>query len=683
MSIQTIQQNPQDISNFYLSNIYKATIADTNQSNISSLPSSPPSFSPPKSAVWVNALWFLSLVISLTCALLATLLQQWARRYLKVTHSRYSPHKRARIRAFFAEGVEKLLLPRTVEILPALLHTSLFLFFAGLVVFLRNIDLTIFKLVLSWVGICTALYGCFTFIPIFRHDSPYYTSLSSSVWLVVIGIRYVASQVHYWFQWSVKYHRPVFWRYEGRSFKWLMQGMQRTAEETALNPRPEIDTRAFMWTFDCLDEDHELERFFAGLPGFRSSEVVRDPLPDLTEEEKHKLSETLTGLLDRTFSSDLLPKSDQYRRAIICATAIPPTEIPDVYWWIFRRIQNGDRGRLCTAEFGRMLKARADGENQRTAPVVQATLTSIVARATRRNDSWFVFASGELGVPGSVLRDYAAHGDSLLLAILIHVARQQFSQFQNPDWPSTVFMNVLEAASQFDVQDTLPELQHKFCALWNQVVLTARNGNNMWMAFKVLRPLREVYITLHQGTEANPKRFLTYNQELEPTSYLLCSVPSHHLGSTPHTHDNSAPTPSAHAVLHDNVARVPDSLVNPDVHSSPISTARVDESLMDVPRPDDNLYIPGSFHPARQTPLRVPAVSQDPVTARVIPRATCIPTTPVPSTTGPSASTPSMASTSLLGVIPIHRVAVHHTSSDILDVPPPITVLNNMLPTGI
>ncbi|KAN0125350.1 hypothetical protein V8E53_015577 [Lactarius tabidus] len=177
VSIQDLQQNPQDTSNFYLANIYQATI-HPNEPNIS-LPTSPPPFSPPNYAVWVNALWFLSLVISLTCALLATFLQQWARRYLKVTHSRYSLHKRARIRSFFAEGVEKCLLPWAVEILPTLLHISLFLFFAGLAVFLSNVNITIFKLVLSWIGICTALYGCITLMPILRHDSPYYTSLSA------------------------------------------------------------------------------------------------------------------------------------------------------------------------------------------------------------------------------------------------------------------------------------------------------------------------------------------------------------------------------------------------------------------------------------------------------------------------------------------------------------------------
>ena len=110
-------------------NIYQ-TIADPSRSNISrSLPASLPPFSPPTYAVWVNSLWFLSLVTSITCALLATLLQQWARGYLKATQPRYSLHKRARHRSFFFEGVEKCFLPSAVEALPTLLHLSVFLFF--------------------------------------------------------------------------------------------------------------------------------------------------------------------------------------------------------------------------------------------------------------------------------------------------------------------------------------------------------------------------------------------------------------------------------------------------------------------------------------------------------------------------------------------------------------------------
>jgi len=94
VSIQDIRLNPQDTSNFYLANIYQ-TVSDRNKSNISSsLHTSPPTFSPPNYAVWVNSLWFLSLVISLTCALLATLLQQWHTHHF---HNAKCPHTTAEV----------------------------------------------------------------------------------------------------------------------------------------------------------------------------------------------------------------------------------------------------------------------------------------------------------------------------------------------------------------------------------------------------------------------------------------------------------------------------------------------------------------------------------------------------------------------------------------------------------
>ena len=46
---------------------------------------------PTASAVRVNALWILSLVLSLTCALAATLVQQWARQYLRHAQHRGAP----------------------------------------------------------------------------------------------------------------------------------------------------------------------------------------------------------------------------------------------------------------------------------------------------------------------------------------------------------------------------------------------------------------------------------------------------------------------------------------------------------------------------------------------------------------------------------------------------------------
>ncbi|KAH9170371.1 hypothetical protein EDB89DRAFT_1827003, partial [Lactarius sanguifluus] len=159
VSIQDLRPNSQDTSAFYLASIYQ----QLNGTQVPpSLTNPVTSFTPTRAAVWVNSLWFLSLAISLTCALLATLLQQWARHYLRNTNPRCSPHKRARIRAFFAEGVERLHLPWTVEALPTLLHVSLFLFFAGLGVFLFGVHRTVFSVVIAWVGLCVVVYAYLT-----------------------------------------------------------------------------------------------------------------------------------------------------------------------------------------------------------------------------------------------------------------------------------------------------------------------------------------------------------------------------------------------------------------------------------------------------------------------------------------------------------------------------------------
>ncbi|KAI0046473.1 hypothetical protein FA95DRAFT_1476512, partial [Auriscalpium vulgare] len=80
----------------------------------------------------VNVLWCLSLLISLLCALCATLVQQWARTYMHAIDMQSAPHQRARIRAFLYKGIEKTGAKAIVEFLPLLLHISMFMFIAGL-----------------------------------------------------------------------------------------------------------------------------------------------------------------------------------------------------------------------------------------------------------------------------------------------------------------------------------------------------------------------------------------------------------------------------------------------------------------------------------------------------------------------------------------------------------------------
>ncbi|KAN0118362.1 hypothetical protein V8E52_005338, partial [Russula decolorans] len=179
-SYKQLQPSSSDTVILLLSQISQQLAALSSGSSIS-IPSGLPGqdFQPSTSAVRVNILWFISLVLSLTCALLATLMQQWVRQYLQTSQRWYAPYKRARIRAFFAEGIEQFGLPAAVEALPALLHISVFLFFAGLVDFLININHTVAFSLLSAVVAGTSAYFLFTVLPLIYPNSPYQTPLTS------------------------------------------------------------------------------------------------------------------------------------------------------------------------------------------------------------------------------------------------------------------------------------------------------------------------------------------------------------------------------------------------------------------------------------------------------------------------------------------------------------------------
>ena len=558
-------------------------------------------------------------MISITSALLATLLQQWARRYLKVTQPRYSPHKRARIRSFFSEGVEKALLPWAVETLPTLLHISLFLFFAGLVVFLHSVDLTIFKLVLSWVGVCTALYGCFTFMPIFRHDSPYYTPLSLLVWHIITGILYVVFRFLQWLTWFSYFSSEIYSRYASMKryyHKLFVHGMDKRAEETALKLSSGIDTRAFMWTFDILDEDHELERFFSGLPGFCNSKVVQDPLPTLAEKQKDNLLRALIGFLDRTISSDLLTEPVKNRRVTIFRNAFEPVFFSSLRAFYIPHdfLSRCQYSGPVAAEIVQNMTGWADDRDRDNNLVLRAAVCSVVAGVQDRDDSWFILASKELGITEPVLRDYATHGDSLSLAILIHLTRQQFSHLDKQSWPYYPFSKVLlEAASKINTQDTSLELRHEFCSLWNQIVLKAQSENDLAMAFYILGRIRHVHITLHRDTNSAPTQFSASTSDwdvilAQPSSYPLCNVAGHV------QHDSASAAISC-TVLHDDAAPVPACTTTPDAPPSSLpSQLLVDEGLTDV-------RLPEAIQPAHQTVidnLHIPATSPDSAATQVM-----------------------------------------------------------------
>jgi hypothetical protein len=544
---------------------------------------------------------------------------------------------------------------------------------------------TIFKLVLSWVGVGTALYGCVTIMPIFRHDSPYYTPLSSSVWPFAVGVLYAINWVRKSLA-SSKLHRPrALQRLRVRFHKMISQGMYKTAEETALNSPAEIDTRAFVWTLDALDEDHELERFFSGLPGFRSSNVVDDPLPRLTWGQRWKLSTALTGLYDRTVSSDLLPDAVKKRRALICAKAIDPTHTPGASIILVNMLTNYQYKWSVAPDIVQIIRGWGSNWGGDTNLVVRAAVCSVVARVQQRDDCWFILASRELGVPEILLRDYAASGNNLSFAILIHITRLQSSHYQKWSWPSYAISNVLEAASKFNAKDTLPELQHEFCVLWNQVVRKAQSDHNWSIAWYILRPTHNVFAALHPETNSVPIRFPDSTGDdnmFQPTSYLVvCRVAGH-------IHDDSSAT-IAYTVLHNNAELPLEALTGPHAPSSSLpASLDVIEHPVDALSIDVDILVQASFQSADQNNTESHRIPDAPPTI-VINHATqkCTNTSArTRSSDTPARNPPSLkASTSLPSASATQHTEAQRAPSDVpgdlLSELPPL--LDNTHTTGL
>jgi len=377
--------------------------------------------------------------MSLTCALLATLLQQWARRYLWVTQPRCNPHRRSRVRSFFAEGVDKLHLPWAVEILPTLLHGSLFLFFSGLVIFLFNIHHTVFTIILWWVGLLTGVYICITFMPIFRRDSPYYTPLSRSVWFLATSFLYIHFKFLCWGQIFYHYSFETWMRLVGLKrlyLRRLLVGLVKAAEEAAQGLGSGIDGRALLWMFESLDEDHELERFFAAIPGFCNSKMVVDPLNAFIKPNDKTLSGALIGFMDRTLSSDLISDSVKQRRVVMCRTAVDATSL-SASQQILDRALRGTWGKLFNSiDFGFSAKSWCNERNPHITFRATCVVTHVLSRVEERDERWLRLAMDQFGVSRPVLQRLAVHGDSILLANLTFFTREICSyRWNHGGWP--------------------------------------------------------------------------------------------------------------------------------------------------------------------------------------------------------------------------------------------------------
>ena len=469
------------------------------------------------------------MVISFSCALLAISLQQWARRYIRLTQpTRRSPEKRARIRAFYVSGVEKMQVPWAVEGLPTLLHLSLFLFFIGLVIFLFNVDREVFTSVAWWIGLFSMIYGLITLLPIIRHDSPYYTPLSIPVWfsfsILFVFFQFLANiGMVLAFLPMVLFRRARFgitprtelWdklthRYKGR-LAWIVGGVENQAEKMAKKRSSEIDIRIFGWTLRAcaLGDDDSLEEFFEAIPGLFYSRLAENLETDLPKELLTKFWSALDNFMGRTLSSNLVTEQVKSHREAICRDIMsmvpyPAYKMPDNLQSYYVQAPVSIETIQAMA---RWRTNKADSVANYSHAVVARDLLGILQgpEHPKRND-WIALVGDVMGLPAQYLqRNIVYAGDNLLLITLISVLSREILRDE---------LGLVGALTQFDIRHTLPGLQNMFCERWNSLIQLSK-GNKPHTT-GILHQLRHHYNALHPSKVVSPS-----------TCYRVCKNDSH------------------------------------------------------------------------------------------------------------------------------------------------------------
>jgi hypothetical protein len=257
----------------------------------------------------------------------------------------YSPPKRARIRAFFADGVEKFGLSAAVEVLPGLLHASVLLFYVGLIDFLVNINHTVAFFLLTWVAMACLTYFILSIMPLFYPSSPYQTPLSSLFWFVLevtplLGfwvrqrkdaIKERRTKIGHGMRKALESNATRLESLDSNATQLDLNSTQldsnalkaKTPEAKATLLQAHADTNALRWTLRTLDEDHELEEFLDGLPGlFRGSSRIS---PDLSQELKERLELSVKPVAVKLFATcttGILPEGLRRKRLTACLNAI-------------------------------------------------------------------------------------------------------------------------------------------------------------------------------------------------------------------------------------------------------------------------------------------------------------------------------------------------------------------------
>lgn len=137
----------------------------------------------PRAAVWLNALWFSSLILSLSSASVGIMVKQWINEYQGGISSGHS-RKTAQLRQYRLNGLIAWRVRDIVMVIPVLLQLALALFLAGMLVLLWTLDPTVATVSSVLVGILGTFVLVTMFLPLFKAGCCYLSPQTLALYAV-------------------------------------------------------------------------------------------------------------------------------------------------------------------------------------------------------------------------------------------------------------------------------------------------------------------------------------------------------------------------------------------------------------------------------------------------------------------------------------------------------------------
>lgn len=261
-------------------------------------------------------------------------MQQWSRNYLRMAQTHCpDPAAQARMRAFAFDGVSKFQMSHALELVPLLLHISVFLFFLGLIEFLFPINDTVMFVVLGFVIAAVCAYLLLTIFPLSCLNFPFSTPLSPLVWRLTDFPARVLSALHWLiltifrlcsaYEWDMKRWKDAR---DDTLFKvpsvyhQFRIGLTKRFVAHAVHADASVLGKQLIRELDTTEDVDEIEAFFEGMHAALVVDKAFSPVVKYLVEHQMLLSFRFQCLFDSCDS--MLPELTRQRRALVGVRAV-------------------------------------------------------------------------------------------------------------------------------------------------------------------------------------------------------------------------------------------------------------------------------------------------------------------------------------------------------------------------